>query len=369
MALRIERIDFKPWGCFEDLSLNFSSEAGEVNLIYGPNATGKSTTSRGERSLLYGIEAQTKDNHSHDYGDLCIGARLSLDGEVVELSRRKRRVGSLVGTDGEPLSGDPIAVALGGLTEDVYRGLFQVDHETLVKGGVDLLKGGGEIGASLFAAAAGIAALHDTLTTLDGEAESLYNPRGRSSVLHKALKQLRESEKGLRGMVLNPSRHASMTRKLVKAEEASESLSKEMQEIELQARTIERRRTIAPLLDTHAARTEELAELGDVPELEQSAATDRSDAQGRLRVGRAQLKRAQGKIAKLGEEVGAIEINDALIESLKSPRPLVTGASARASCNRLATAWQARRRSSASESGRSRHCGDRRPPAGRWIAT
>jgi uncharacterized protein YhaN len=111
MALRIERIDFNPWGCFEDHSLVFSPRQGDVDLIHGPNASGKSTASRGERSLLYGIEARTPDSHTYDYADLRIGACLQLDGKSVELSRRKRRVGSLVGADGEALADDPISPA------------------------------------------------------------------------------------------------------------------------------------------------------------------------------------------------------------------------------------------------------------------
>lgn len=72
------------------------------NLLYGPNAAGKSTMSRGQRSLLYGIEQRTLDDHTYDYAELRIGARLHLDGTPVELARRKRRVGSLVAPDGSP---------------------------------------------------------------------------------------------------------------------------------------------------------------------------------------------------------------------------------------------------------------------------
>ena len=66
---------------------------------------------------------------TYDYVDLCIGARLQLDGKSVDLSRRKRRVGSLVGPDGEALPEDLILPALGGLTEEVYRALELVRME------------------------------------------------------------------------------------------------------------------------------------------------------------------------------------------------------------------------------------------------
>ena len=179
MALRIERMDFSPWGCFENHSLTFSTELGTVDLVHGPNASGKSTASRGERSLLYGMPERTADNHTYDYADLRIGARVRVDDKSVELSRRKRRIGSLVDADDQPLPDELLAAALGGLTEDVYGALFQVDHDTLVQGGAELLQGHGEIGASLFAAAAGIASLHNTVADLDAQAERLFNPRGR----------------------------------------------------------------------------------------------------------------------------------------------------------------------------------------------
>jgi uncharacterized protein YhaN len=313
MSLRIERMDLSPWGCFEDHSLSFSSEPGEVDLIHGPNASGKSTASRAERSLLYGIEARTPDSHTYDYADLRIGARLALDGVSVELSRHKRRGGSLVSQKGEPLPEDVILMALGGLTEEVYAALFQVDHETLVQGGAELLQGRGEIGSSLFAAAAGVVTLHDTLAGLDAEAERLFSPRARTTVLHKALASLREAEKRLRGATLRPARHREMERSLLEAEQACEELTQQMRDLELRARALERKRAIAPLLDAHSERVAELGGLAGTPQLPGSAATQRSDAQGRLRAGTRALERAKSTAAKLEAELDAIVLDEKLI--------------------------------------------------------
>ncbi len=313
MALRIERIDFNPWGCFEDHSLSFSSKHGHVDLIYGPNASGKSTTSRGERSLLYGIGARTPDNHTYDYADLRIGARLQIDGEVVDLSRRKRRANSLVGPDGEALPDDPIMPGLRGLTEQVYQALFQVDHDTLVQGGAELLQGEGEIGASLFTAAAGIATLHGVLSDLDSDALRIFNPRARTTVLHQALLEHRDAEKRLRDATLRPSRHRDLTSALTQAEAECDRLTHEIQELDLRARAIERKRTIAPLLDAHGERVAELDELGDTPDLPDSAAAQRSDAQGRLNAGAAQLQRTTLAMTKLESEIEAFDVNAEII--------------------------------------------------------
>jgi uncharacterized protein YhaN len=183
MSLRIEEVRFKPWGSFADHPIEFAG-VGTVDLIYGENATGKSTTGRGIRSLLFGMDVRTVDDHTFPYSELKIEARLSIEGRHIDLCRVKKPSAPLLNVDGRPLASDPIAAALGGLGPDVYRGLFHVDKETLDEGAEELLGGGGEIGESLFAAAAGIRGLHATLAALEAETQDAYNPpRGRYGAL------------------------------------------------------------------------------------------------------------------------------------------------------------------------------------------
>jgi uncharacterized protein YhaN len=313
MALRFERLDFNPWGCFENHSLRFSPRAGDVDLVHGRNASGKSTTSRGERSLLYGIDERTVDNHTYDYADLKIGARLNVDGRTIEVSRRKRRVDSLLGPNGETVPEDLLRKALGGLSADVYIGLLQVDNETLVRGGEELLQGQGEVGASLFAAAAGIASLHRTLADLQAEADRLFNPRGRSTVLHKQLAELREVERRLRETTLRPARHSEMTRALSEDERACEEAMSRLRELDLEMRELERKRAIAPLLAVRAELVEEYAGLEGTPDLPGDAAARRLDVQGRIRSATLSLERAAKALAALDGEICAITVESALL--------------------------------------------------------
>ena len=275
MSLRVERLDFRPWGCFEDHTLEFAGEPGTVELVYGLNAAGKSTASRGGRSLLYGIESRTADRHTFDYADLRIGGRLVLNDKTIELVRRKGRTGTLTDPDGGALPDDTIAVALGGLTEDVYRGLFEISHNSLVQGGAELLQGQGEVGASLFAAAAGIATLHETLSGLDVEAERIFKPRGRTDPLHKAIADLHAAQKRMREATLRPAGAPQDGARTAPDRGACEELSVQIRELEgkcdhwsASARS--------PLLDRHAELSEELASLADVPELAADAAERRA---------------------------------------------------------------------------------------------
>jgi uncharacterized protein YhaN len=313
MAVRFERLDLNPWGCFHALSLSFSPTAGMVDLIYGPNASGKSTTNRGARSLLYGIEERTPDNHSFDYADLRIGALLQLDGESVELARRKRRVGSLVGPDDKQLPDDLITAALGGLGEGVYAALFQIDHDTLVEGGAELLQGQGEVGASLFAAAAGIATLHGTLARFEAQAEGVFKPRGRKSSLHLAREDLQAAERRLRAHTLRPARQRELARAVDNDEQSCAGISHRIRELEQRVRELELRRAVAPLIARHRQLSAAAADLADTPELDPDAASRRADAQGRARLSAQQIARIEHRLAKLDEESEAISLDERLL--------------------------------------------------------
>lgn len=313
MALRIEKVRFNAWGSFADHPIEFSGP-GTVDLIYGENATGKSTTGRGIRSLLFGIEPRTVDDHTFPYSELKIDACLTIDGERVELSRVKRPSAPLLGAEGHPLVSDPIAVALGGLGPDVYRGVFHVDKETLDEGAEELLGGGGEIGESLFAAAAGIRGLHGTLAALEAEAQEAYNPpRGRKGALETAVRELQDCEKRMRAATLKPRRHASLRAELEAEEARAEELGEEIRSLEANMRTIERRRTIAPLILAHSRLCDELAPIADSRALPEDAASDRASAQARLDAGRTQLTRAQSDLEDLDDQISAVEVDEAIV--------------------------------------------------------
>jgi uncharacterized protein YhaN len=313
MALRIEKVRFNSWGSFADHPLEFAG-TGTVDLIYGENATGKSTTGRGIRSLLFGIDPRTVDDHTFPYSELKIDARLSIDGRQIDISRVKRPSAPLLGVDGHPLASDPITAALGGLGPDVYRGLFHVDKETLDEGAEELLGGGGEIGESLFAAAAGIRGLHATLAALEAEAQEAYNPpRGRKGALEVALRELHECEKRMRAATLRPQRHASLRAELLAEEERAETLGDGIRSLEASMRTLERRRTIAPLIVAHSRLREELAPIADSPALPDGASADRVSAEARLEAGRTQLSRSEKDLDDLDEKIAAVEVDERIL--------------------------------------------------------
>ena len=313
MSLRIARLDLVPWGCFADHSLEFALAPGIVELIDGPNAAGKSTMSRAELALLYGIPQRTVDAHTHEYTDLRVGAKLIIDGEQLEVVRRKATAGSLRGPDGAVLATDPLPAALGGLTKDVYTGLFQVDHDTLVRGGEELLQGKGEVGASLFAAAAGIATLHDRLADFDDRAGQIFRQRAGSTSLLRELATLRVAERQLKQALIRPSTHRAMERELRIAVARCEELSGQIRDIEAQIAEIERQVRMAPVFVEHRELSRRLSDLGEVPRLAADAEQRRLAAEATLRAAGAQRDRQRKELDRLQGALDAVKVDASLL--------------------------------------------------------
>ena len=87
--MRIEELDLVAYGGFSGLRLDLS-RSGALQIVFGANEAGKSTTLRAVHALLYGIEQRTSDDYVHAYGDLRIGARVTTrDGRELSFVRRK----------------------------------------------------------------------------------------------------------------------------------------------------------------------------------------------------------------------------------------------------------------------------------------
>ena len=355
MSLAIARLDLAPWGCFAERSLEFALTPGTVELIDGPNAAGKSTISRAEVALLYGIPPRTPDAHTHEYADLRVGAKLIVDGEPLEVIRRKATVGSLRMPDGAELTPDPLPAALGGLTAGIYRGLFQIDNETLVRGGEELLQGKGEVGASLFAAAAGIATLHDRMADFDDRAGQIFRQRASSTLLLRELATLREAERELKQALIRPSRHRTMLRDLAGAEDRCEELSGQvLADIDAHIAEIERQIATAPLLVEHRELSRTLAELGELPRLAAGSEQRRVAAAATLRASGVQRDRQRRERDRLQGALAGVEVDTALPGARRrDPRRLRTGPRRREGGGRSAKA----RNPAADCSPRSGRCG------------
>lgn len=216
--MKFERLGLERFGQFETLDLDLAG--ANLALIYGPNEAGKSTLLRAIHGLLFGIEERSPDNFQFPYPTMHLTAALrDSAGQRIEISRRKKRKDSLLGTLrtdlGELNLDEPrFARYFGAVTEDLYRQIFGFHHDDLQRGadvlqvaGLGELLGGGALGGSAESLRRVLGDLHD-------EAEDLYKERGKNPPVNRALTQLQDTRTALRDATLQQAQYLALTTNL-----------------------------------------------------------------------------------------------------------------------------------------------------------
>jgi uncharacterized protein YhaN len=219
--MRIDRLELLAYGPFTDKVLDFSGRPRALQLVYGPNEAGKSSTLRALVGLLYGIETRTQDAHQHDMNKLRIGATLvDEQGHALRVVRRKGAKNTLLDPLEQPLGEGALTPLLGGLDQALFRQMFGLDHERLREGAEALLRGGGQLGEVLFDASTGGRGVHTLIEELRAQADALFKVRGRTPELNAALDSLKDKKKARNDAVLLPQAYADQLTALAEARAA-----------------------------------------------------------------------------------------------------------------------------------------------------
>jgi uncharacterized protein YhaN len=194
--MRLKRLDLTAFGPFTGRTIVFDSEEPGLHIIFGPNEAGKSSSLRALKALLYGFSQQTPDNFLHSYDQLLVGGCLENSaGEAIRFQRRKKRIGDVLDEAGNPMEPGVLAPFLLGLEPDVFESLYGIDHDTLLRGGEEILAQKGEVGQALFAAGAGISSLREVIDQLEKDALDLFKPAGQLPEINKAVKRFKAQKK------------------------------------------------------------------------------------------------------------------------------------------------------------------------------
>lgn len=281
--MRLLRLDLPAFGCFTDACVDLSDDRG-LQLVYGPNEAGKSTALRALVQLLYGIPTNSTDNFLHPYPRLRIGGLIEhSDGTRLEFFRRKGNKRTLLASDGtSALDDSALRGFLGGVDRDQFVTMFGIGHEALVRGGEEIVGGRGEIGATLFAAGAGIAGLRDLRDRLSQEAEALFIPRGTTRTINQRLAELSDTRQRLRKARLPGEMWQRHDRALRDAEKQLAELDKKLSDARQRQSRLQRMTQALPVVGQWRALQTQLEALGDVPDLPPSFADDRRTTEAQL---------------------------------------------------------------------------------------
>jgi uncharacterized protein YhaN len=214
--MKILRLDLIAYGPFTDTVIDFAAGRQGLHIVYGPNEAGKSSALRALRHLLYGIPERSQDAFLHPFAKMRIKAVLQSDrGDVLEVIRRKGRGSTLRAADDKTaIEETELQRFLNGVDADLFATMFGIGYEDLVRGGREIIQGGGDLGRLIFAAGSGASNLGAVLDELQADADALFRPSGQKQKINEAVGRLKQHRSALKESQLPGQEWASHDRAL-----------------------------------------------------------------------------------------------------------------------------------------------------------
>ncbi|MAT15189.1 MAG: hypothetical protein CMJ46_07970, partial [Planctomyces sp.] len=314
--MRIQRLDLIAFGPFTDESLEFSQQGPGLQIVYGPNEAGKSSSLRAITDLLFGIHARSKEDFVHPYAKLKLGARiLDSKGKPFDFVRLKKNKNSLQSPDeSESYPDDALDRFLGNVNRDLFVSMFGIDHERLRAGGEEIVQGKGDIGELLFSAGAGLT----NLRTLQGELVEqsdrlLKPPPGRSGEIAEQIKTYGVYRAELRDLQVSVDTWKSLTAARDACETRKANLDEAIKKVRTQQNRLQRLGDAIPLIGRWRALSDELKYLGDAPILTGDFAERSQKRLQDLRVDEQRHSAASQKLKELKAELAGLSVTEELL--------------------------------------------------------
>ncbi|MCF8079870.1 MAG: AAA family ATPase [Desulfobacterales bacterium] len=314
--MRIDALQLIAFGPFTGSILDLSKGREGLHVVYGQNEAGKSSALRALRNLLYGIPVRSNDNFLHPYPQMRIGAVLKTgSGKTLEIIRRKGRVGTLRDAQDDAIVEEAaLQQFLMGVDADLFATMFGISHEDLVKGGRDIIQGGGDVGRLIFSAGSGIANLREIQTELESQAAALFLPRGQRAI-NEHLKLLKDSQKELRESLLTGQDWVNLNEALQSAKTRKKSVDAELAERQKERNRFKRVGEALPLIARRAELIEELGEYAGAVLLSPEFAEKRRELNAEQVGAAVRRKQAGQNIEDYRRDIAELAPEPALLEN------------------------------------------------------
>ena len=327
--MRLLALDLLAYGPFTGTRLDFAAGQQGLHLVYGPNEAGKSSALRALTALLYGFEPQNRDNFIHQYKDLRVGGTLlHTTGEGIEVIRRKGQKNTLLDEAGQPLGETALDRFLGGASKELFRTLFGIDHVQLLAGGQEILAGGGQVGAALFAAGTGFVGLRQLAEKLRGEALDLFKPRGQNQTINALIKQHGEVRRVRDAQVLRGADWQHHDQALRDAQARRRTVLATLQARQAEQAHLERIRQALPHIARRGDLLAALQELADAVLLPTDFSARRIQSFERLEGVRRQVQALEQELERIETEHTGLTLDHCLLERGGEIQRLVRGSDA-----------------------------------------
>ena len=314
--MRILQMKLLAFGPFTDSVLELGDGKEGLHIIYGPNEAGKSSALRALRQMLYGITERSSDDFIHPYAKLRIGAILRRsDGTLLEFIRRKGRVNTLRGPDDEMLVDESqLHAFLGGVDGDLFATMFGIDHADLVRGGEEIIQGGGNIGQVLFAAGSGISNLRKVQEELQAEADELFKPSASKPRINEAVANLRKHQKAMREAQLPGQEWATHDQALREALKRKQSVDQDLEQKQREYHRLERIKDALPAIVRRKELLNDLKAYADAVLLPVDFPDRRRDLLTRLKIAENDETQAIQSLQEISKSLEELDVPEPLLE-------------------------------------------------------
>ena len=288
--MRINHLDLIRYGKFTDTPVELPLAERDFHVLIGPNEAGKSTIRSAILDLLYGIPPKTVHAFLHPMPDLRLGASVEHAGNILEFHRIKGNKQTLRTPSDGVLPDGVLGPFVGTTDRDFFSKMFGLDHARLREGGHSILNASDDLGQILFQSAAGIGSLGLVRKTLEEEADKLWSKRKSGDrAYYVAADELERATVALKNAIVRTKDWVEAQAKLVELEGAFTDAKKRYTAIKTRRSLLERVRRVAQHLSALDKINAQLAELGEAPELPESAAKTLADAEKESAIAQAEI--------------------------------------------------------------------------------
>jgi uncharacterized protein YhaN len=314
--MKILHLDLIAYGPFTNTVIDLAGGRQGLHVVYGANEAGKSSALRALRHLLYGIPERSQDAFLHPFAKMRIGGVLkSAGGDLLEVVRRKGRGGTLRAADDKTaIEESELQSFLNGVDSGLFATMFGIGYEDLVRGGREIIQGGGDLGRLIFAAGSGASNLGAVLDELKTDADALFRPSGQKQKINEAVGRLKLHRSALIESQL-PGQEWTHHDRALKTALAQKSGVEE--KLAAAQRKLNRLQRIAEAHPVMARRREILKSLETVAGavlLPEGFANRRTDALTRLRVSESERDQALAALSNLHASLAELEDPAALLD-------------------------------------------------------
>ena len=312
--MRFRELHLVRYGHFEDHIVTFPQSLPDLQIVRGANEAGKSTTMAAVSDLLFGFPHKTLYDYRYPMQLLRVGAVLETAAGDLVVRRKKGRQNTLLDFDDTPIDEGSLFALLAGQEREAFERMFSLDHERLRAGGRAILEAEDDAGRVIFEAGSGLAGITSLAKALGEEAEKIWTPTARTRLYNVADGRYEEARQAFRSHQLKSNRWEDLRKRLETAEEALASARARRTELQGELRAVERCRRIQSALAVRAQLMNDIAGIGDLPELPTDAAATLAETLEKIRAAETALRLAEDQRKQAEAEDSGLVIDAAILE-------------------------------------------------------